>query len=135
MLMMSTNPSWKEKFVLITLTFSNGCKNPTSISLTDTLEESVKRKHASPYFDGETMLCLAKAAKYLDGYSDLILLIKDTSMTLAKKYTVDSWRDDTHVSNQTKGFYQWSSMFLAEYHNARWKDYEIMGNYVVALAH
>jgi hypothetical protein len=99
------------------------------------LEEGVKRKHASPYFDGETMLCLAKAAKYLDGYSDLIPLIEDTSMTLAKKYTVDSWRDDTHDSDQTKGFYQWSSMFLAEYHDARWKDYEIMGDYVVGLAH
>lgn len=89
----------------------------------------------SPYFDGETMLCLVKAAKYLDGFVALIPIIEDASMILAKSYSVDAWASDGHDSDQTKGFYQWSSMFLTEYYYSGWNNAQFFGDFVIALSH
>ncbi|KAG7344397.1 hypothetical protein IV203_022405 [Nitzschia inconspicua] len=93
-----------------------------------------KSTSGSPYFDGEAMLCLCKAARYIDGYTNLIPLIEQSAFVLAKRYTLDVWRYE-HDSAKTKGFYQWSSMFLWEYWHAKWKDYEIAGDYVMVLGH
>ena len=98
-------------------------------------EEEEKVDHTSPYYDGECMLCLVKAAKYVDGYEHLVPIIEESAFVIAKKYTVDAWRTDEHDSDDTKGFYQWSSMFMAEYFDAGWKDSNAAGDYVVALAH
>jgi UDP-N-acetylmuramoyl-tripeptide--D-alanyl-D-alanine ligase len=86
----------------------------------------------SPYFDGEAMLCLVKAAKYL-GYTEMIPLIEDSAMVLAKHYTIDQWRKDPD-SKQTKGFFQWSCMAFWEYQDAGWKNAETLGDYVLSLA-
>jgi len=95
-----------------------------------------KSRESSPYFDGETLLCLVKAAKYMEGYGDsLIPIIEAAAPVLAKSYTVDVWRNDEHDSDQTKGFYQWSSMVFAEYYSAEWEDYEYYGDLVLVLAH
>lgn len=99
------------------------------------LDTKWKAASGSPYFDGEAMLCLCKAARYLDGYSTtLVPLIEQAAFVLAKRYTLDVWRNDVD-SAQTKGFYQWSSMFLWEYWHAQWKDYEVAGDYVMVVAH
>ena len=100
----------------------------------------------SPYFDGETMLCLVKAARYLgDDYADLIPLIERTAPIIMKQNTVDEWiQSGFHVQNGlpknydspiTKGFYQWSSMFATEYYHAKWTNYEMFGDYTVSLAY
>ena len=85
----------------------------------------------SPYFDGETMLCLVKASKYL-GYSDLIPVLEDSALTLAKNYTIDAWRKDPD-SDQTKGFFQWSCMAFWEYQDAGYKHGETLADYVLSL--
>jgi UDP-N-acetylmuramoyl-tripeptide--D-alanyl-D-alanine ligase len=86
----------------------------------------------SPYYDGESIFCLIKAAKYL-GYTDLIPLIEDSAMVMAKYYTIDQWRDDTY-SDETKGFFQWGCMAFWEYQDARWKNAEVFGDSVLSLA-
>lgn len=92
-----------------------------------------KRSHrSSPYFDGESLLALIKAAKYLD-HTYLIPLIEDTAMVLAKLYTMDAWQRDPD-SDQTKGFYQWGSMAFWEYQEAGWRDGKTLGDAVLALA-
>jgi hypothetical protein len=99
-----------------------------------------KADHGSPYSDGQAMLCLVKAARYLgnnknDNYQEtLVPLIEDAALVLAKRYTLDVWRDNAD-SPLCKGFYPWSSMFLWEYWHAQWKDYEVAGDYVMVTAH
>jgi len=87
---------------------------------------------SNPYFDGEAILCLTKAAKYLD-HRDLIPLIEKTAMVLAKDYTVDEWLRDPD-SKQTKGFFQWSCMAFWEYQDAGWKQAETFADYVLAMS-
>ncbi len=87
---------------------------------------------ANPYFDGEAILCLIKAAKYL-GYKDLIPMIEESSIVMAKEYTVDQWSLDPD-SNLTKGFFQWSCMAFWEYQDAGWKDSDIYRDYVLSMA-
>ncbi len=87
---------------------------------------------SSPYFDGETLLCLCKAAKYLDR-TDLIPLIEETAPVLAKAYTHDAWRTDKD-SDQTKGFFQWSCMAFWEYQDAGWAQAEMFGDTLLSLS-
>ncbi|NLH49263.1 MAG: hypothetical protein GX444_11765 [Myxococcales bacterium] len=95
--------------------------------------ESAKRKDkSSPYFDGEAMLCLCKAARYLD-YKDLIPTIEKAARATAEDYTVKAWKSDPD-SALTKGFYQWGSMSFVEYYESKWKDYELFGDTTQALA-
>jgi len=96
------------------------------------LRHQRKRQGFSPYFDGETMLCLIKAAKYL-GYAELIPLIEDSAIVMAKYYTADQWQKYPD-SKKTKGFFQWSCMAFYEYQDAGWKNAEVFGDYVLSLA-
>ena len=99
-------------------------------------ESEEKSRSSSPYYDGETLLCLVKAAKYVGGYEEtLVPIIEEAAPVLAKTYTLDTWRKDEHDSTQTKGFYQWSSMVFAEYYFAKWEDYEYFGDLCLVLAH
>jgi hypothetical protein len=97
------------------------------------IDKQRKRNYSSPYYDGEAMLFLIKAAKYL-GHDELRPIIEEAAPIMAKRYTVDAWREE-HDSDETKGFYQWSSMVFTEYYEARYKDYEVFGDYVIVLAH
>jgi hypothetical protein len=83
-------------------------------------------------FDGETLLCLTKAARHL-GYQHLVPVIQKAIRAMAETYTVDAWRRNPD-SRQTKGFYQWGSMAFAEYYQARWQGYELYGDVTLALA-
>lgn len=96
------------------------------------LSKRTRHKRYSPYYDGETMLCLIKAAKYL-GYTDLIPLIEDSARALAEHYTLDQWEKDPD-SDLTKGFFQWSCMAFWEYQDAGWRDADLFGDYVLSLA-
>lgn len=90
-----------------------------------------KKNRFSPYFDGETMLCLIKASKYLD-YKDLVPFIEESAMVLAKEYTIDEWVKNPD-SDQTKGFFQWSCMTYWEYFDAGYKNAETFGDYVLGM--
>jgi UDP-N-acetylmuramoyl-tripeptide--D-alanyl-D-alanine ligase len=97
-------------------------------------QESKHYNSYTPSNDGQTMLCLIKAAKYLDGYDDLIPIIEKAAPVMAKEYSLDAWRED-HDSTETHDFYHWSSMFFTEYYEAKYKDYELYGDYVIVLGH
>ena len=88
-------------------------------------------ERSSPYYDGETLLCLCKAAREL-GYDNLVPGIEEAARATAETYTVKAWAKDVD-SKKTKGFYQWSSMAFAEYYQAKWKDYELYGDVTLAL--
>jgi hypothetical protein len=95
------------------------------------LEEKRRSDKSSPYFDGETLLCLSKAAKYA-GHPEVVPTIERAARACAEDYTIKEWKDNPD-SAQTKGFYQWSSMTFAEYYEAKWKDYELFGDTAMAL--
>lgn len=75
----------------------------------------------SPYFDGESLLTLTKAAKYL-GYDSLQGIISESAEQMYKFYVTEARELDAD-SNQTKGFYQWSSMSFYEIYTAGWGDH------------
>ncbi|HSG32144.1 MAG TPA: hypothetical protein VLB82_11450 [Thermodesulfobacteriota bacterium] len=85
-----------------------------------------------PYADGETILAFIKAAKYL-GHKELIPVIEESAIIMAKHYTYDQWVED-YDSPKTKGFFQWSCMAFWEYQDVGWKDSEFYRKYVVSLA-
>ncbi len=96
------------------------------------LIDGARRRDFNPYSDGEALLCLIKAAKYL-GYTNLIPLIEDSASAMAKFYTVDQWKNDPD-SFLTKGFFQWSCMAFWEYRDAGWKNSVVFGDYVLVLS-
>jgi hypothetical protein len=96
------------------------------------LRSELSSPRYDPYADGETLLCFVKAAKYL-GHGDLIPLIQESAIIMAKNYTIDQWNTNPD-SNLTKGFYQWSSMAFWEYQDAGWENSEFFADYVLALA-
>lgn len=97
------------------------------------LDRKKRSTTTSPYFDGEVMLCLVKAARHL-GYEQYVPAIEKAARATAEIYTFDAWKKEKD-SNQTKGFYQWSSMAFTEYYQAKWKDYQLYGDIVLVLAH
>ncbi len=90
-----------------------------------------KVRRSSPYYDGESLLCLCKAARQL-GYTEYVPTIETMARATAETYTIGSWPEDID-SNQTKGFYQWSSMSFLEYYQAQWKDYELFADVTLSL--
>ena len=98
-------------------------------------EDEEKSNESSPYYDGEILLCLIRAAKNMEGYFELLEIIMEAAPVLAKTYTLDAWRTDEHDSDQTKGFYQWASMAYTEYYFDALENFEDFGDLVLALAH
>ncbi|MBZ0274141.1 hypothetical protein K8I61_19030 [bacterium] len=86
----------------------------------------------SPYFDGESLLALAKAARYL-GRVELVPAIEKAASAMARFYTFDAWEKDAD-SEKTKGFYQWGSMAFREYGEAGWANAKDYKNTAVVLA-
>jgi len=87
---------------------------------------------SSPYFDGESLLALVKAAKY-HGRDDLRAVVLESAAAGRKRYAVDALRVDPD-SDQTKGWYQWGSMSLYEIATSGWPDTEAYGDTVLDLA-
>lgn len=87
---------------------------------------------SSPYSDGEALLALVKAAKYLDR-DDLkpeIYEIAKAGIALNVKAALEEDPD----SDTTKGYYQWASMSWMEMVTADWEDTEVFGTQVIDLA-
>lgn len=89
------------------------------------------RKRSSPYYDGESLLAMTKAARQLDR-KYLVPTIEKGARAMAEAYTIKSWAK-SRDSNDTKGFFQWGSMSFAEYYQAQWKDYELFGDVALSL--
>lgn len=87
---------------------------------------------SSPYYDGEALLCLVKAARYL-GRKELVPLIETSALALAKSYTVDAWAEEADAA-ATKGFFQWGCMAFWEYQDTDWRHAEVLGDTLLALA-
>ncbi|HYQ18890.1 MAG TPA: hypothetical protein VEQ58_24105, partial [Polyangiaceae bacterium] len=86
----------------------------------------------SPYSDGEALLALVKAAKYLD-HRELLPVIM-AGAAAGKKLNIDEARDNDADSDVTKGFYQWSTMAFFELATSDFPDTRIYGDTVLDLA-
>ena len=87
---------------------------------------------ASPYFDGESLLALIKAAKYM-GREDLQPIII-ASADAGYRHNIQEALQEDPDSSITKGYYQWGSMVFFEIATSSWHDTEKYGDYVIDLA-
>ncbi|MBW2454415.1 MAG: hypothetical protein JRI68_07885 [Deltaproteobacteria bacterium] len=86
----------------------------------------------SPYFDGESLLALVKASKYL-GRSDLRGLALREAEAGHRLNVVEARRRDPD-SKTTKGYYQWSSMAYFELATSSWPGSERYGDWLIEQA-
>ncbi len=86
----------------------------------------------SPYFDGESLLALTKAAKYL-GRDDLRPVVL-AAAAAGYQLNVEQARRQDPDSNITKGYYQWSSMAFFELATSGWPETEMYGIWLIELA-
>jgi hypothetical protein len=87
----------------------------------------------SPYSDGEALLALVKAAKYLDHHEleATIRRMADAGHLRNIERALETDRD----SDTTKGYYQWSSMAFFELATSGWPNTTHYGDYLLELAH
>jgi hypothetical protein len=90
------------------------------------------RGEPSSYSDGEALLALVKAAKYLDR-KDLLPDIM-AAAAAGKKINVDEALAQEPDSDVTKGYYQWSSMAFYELATSEFPDVAVYGDTVLRLA-
>ena len=86
----------------------------------------------SPYFDGESLLALIKAAKYM-GREDLQPIII-ASADAGYHHNIQEALKEDPDSSITKGYYQWSSMAFFEIATSDWPNTEKYADYVIDLA-
>ena len=86
----------------------------------------------SPYFDGESLLALIKAAKYM-GREDLQSIII-ASADAGYQHNIQEALQADPDSSITKGYYQWGSMAFFEIATSGWPNTKRYGDYVIDLA-
>ena len=86
----------------------------------------------SPYFDGESLLALVKAAKYL-GKDELRPLIIESADAMYELHVVKALKRDPD-SKKTKGFFQWGAMSYFELATSGWQETEKYAEIVIDLA-
>ncbi len=96
------------------------------------LETGTPAGDHSPYFDGESLLALVKAAKYL-GRAELWPLILESADRGWQVNVVEARARDND-SKITKGYYQWSSMAFFEIATSDQPGVERFGDRVIELA-
>ena len=87
----------------------------------------------SPYFEGESLLAMIKACKYM-GYESLKPIILKTADELYKDNVEKALGKDPD-SPITKGFYQWSTMAYYEIYTTKWKGTKKYAIRILKLAH
>jgi UDP-N-acetylmuramoyl-tripeptide--D-alanyl-D-alanine ligase len=87
---------------------------------------------SSPYFDGESLLALIKAAKYM-GREDLQSIIIP-SADAGYHHNIQEALQEDPDSSITKGYYQWGSMSFFEIATSGWSNTEKYADYVIDLA-
>ncbi len=86
----------------------------------------------SPYSDGEALLALAKAAKYLGRTQYKPMILESADRMYVERVTQPRKKD--RDSNTTKGFYQWGSMAFYEIHEAGWGKGDRFSKRTIELA-
>ncbi|MBX3205700.1 MAG: hypothetical protein KF764_11575 [Labilithrix sp.] len=86
----------------------------------------------SPYSDGEALLALVKAMKYL-GRDDLAPIVKKAAAAGHRVHVEQALAKDPD-SDTTKGFYQWSSMAFYELATSSWGGDAPYGEWLLSLA-
>jgi hypothetical protein len=86
----------------------------------------------SPFYDGETLLALSKAANYL-GRGDLEPLILESAEAMYQAYFVVPRREGD--STLPKQFYQWGTMAFLEIYQAGWEGSQRYAARAVEMAH
>ena len=88
---------------------------------------------SSPYFDGEILLALVKAARHLprEDLQTLVLRAADASYAAYAHEAIEQRRDD----EATKGYFQWACMACAELYASQWPDTERYAQRAIDLAH
>jgi UDP-N-acetylmuramoyl-tripeptide--D-alanyl-D-alanine ligase len=87
---------------------------------------------ASSYSDGEALLALVKAAKYL-GHRELMPVAREAA-DAGYRRNVERALAANPDSDVTKGYYQWSSMAFYELYTSGSADTERYGDWVLGLA-
>lgn len=90
------------------------------------------RGEPSPYSDGEALLALVKAAKYM-GHVDLLPTIM-AGAAAGKRINIDQALAADGDSDTTKGYYQWSSMAFYELATSDFPDTRPYGDTLLRLA-
>ena len=90
------------------------------------------RGNPSPYSDGEALLALVKAAKYLQKKELLPVIM--SAAAAGKQKNIDEALAAEPDSDVTKGYYQWSSMAFYELATSDFPDTRIYGDTVLSLA-
>jgi len=94
-------------------------------------ETGAGRAGFSPYFDGEALLALARAAKYA-GYTQLEKPILESAQRMVQVHIEQALA--THRdSNITKGFFQWGTMAFHELVTSGWPGGEQFAPAVIRL--
>jgi hypothetical protein len=86
----------------------------------------------SSYSDGEALLALVKAAKYL-GHKELLPDIM-TAAAAGKRLNIDEALAQEPDSDVTKGYYQWSSMAFYELATSDFPETKVYGDTLLQLA-
>ncbi len=87
----------------------------------------------SPYFDGEILLALTKAARYA-GQDQLRHECVDSAEAMYRRHVAQSVAQRLDAP-QTKGFYQWGSMAYLELVESGWEGTAPFAERTVAMAH
>jgi len=86
----------------------------------------------SPYYDGESLLALARAARYA-GRGDLKGVLLESAERMYETHVEGALRLDPD-SADTKGFYQWGTMAFYELYTSGWQGTKVYAPRAVALA-
>lgn len=97
------------------------------------LEDGRGSGEPSPYSDGETLLALVRAAKYL-GLAKYQGAALASAEAMYSEHVVAALKRHPD-SDQTKGFYQWGSMSFYELATSGWPNVETYPRRAIDLAH
>ena len=118
---------------LITARIPDGLHRRASGIKTTVSPTATRTGNPSPYFDGESLLALTKASKYM-GRKDLQPIIIASADTGYRHNIQEALAEKMPDSPTTKGYYQWSSMIFFEIATSGWSNTEKYGDYVMNLA-
>lgn len=86
----------------------------------------------SPYYDGESLLALAKAVRF-QGLDSLQPFVMASAERMYAAHVVEARKAEPD-SPITKGFYQWGSMAFREMHDAGWDGEDVWARRTIELA-
>ncbi len=87
----------------------------------------------SPYFDGESLLALVRAARLLGATDQQKQQLVKSAHTMYQKYGIDA-RKQVDDSPLTKGFYQWGVMSYYQLVSTGWEGTEDLADHAIDLS-